>query len=39
MLASEAETLQLIFYQIQQETVYYTVEVDPCKGTTQKKYS
>ena len=28
-MAAEAATLQLIWYQIQQETVYYIMEMDP----------
>ena len=30
-MAAEAATLQLIWYQIQQETVYYLTETDPVK--------
>ena len=30
-MAAEAATLQLIWYQIQQETVYYITETDPVK--------
>ena len=30
-MATEAATLQLIWYQIQQETVYYITETDPVK--------
>ena len=30
-MAPEAATLQLIWYQIQQETVYYITETDPVK--------
>ena len=36
-MAAEAATLQLIFYQLQQETVYYTVEVDPVKKEQHRK--
>ena len=30
-MAAKAATLQLIWYQIQQETVYYITEMDPVK--------
>ena len=30
-MATKAATLQLIWYQIQQETVYYITETDPVK--------
>ena len=30
-MAAKAATLQLIWYQIQQETVYYITETDPVK--------
>ena len=30
-MAAKATTLQLIWYQIQQETVYYITETDPVK--------
>ena len=30
-MATEAATLQLIWYQIQQETVHYINEMDPVK--------
>ena len=30
-MATEATVLQLIWYQIQQETVYYITEMDPVK--------
>ena len=30
-MAAKAATLQLIWYQIQQETVYYLTETDPVK--------
>ena len=30
-MATEAATLQLIWYQIQQERVYYITEIDPVK--------
>ena len=31
-MATEAATLQLIWYQIQQQTVYYITEMDPVKN-------
>ena len=34
-MAAEAATLQLIWYQIQQEMVYYITETDPVKKQQQ----
>ena len=36
-MATEAYTLQLIYYQIQQETVYYVAELDPAKKEQHRK--
>ena len=38
LVATQAVTLYLIYYQLQQETVFYPVEVDPVKKEQYKKY-
>ena len=36
-MATEAYTLQLIYYQLQQETAYYIAELDPVKKEQHRK--